>query len=648
MCGIAGYLSFNRMEGNGRKLKKMSELISHRGPDDEGFILINRIKRNFIELSSKDSHRNLRSKFADIESGQSIFRHDLGMSQRRFSIIDLSHLGHQPMSDSEKTVFIVLNGEIFNYIELREELKNRGIIFRSGSDTEVVIESYKFWGIEFINKLSGFWAFSLYDLKNDILLLSRDRIGKKPIYFYRNNHQIMWASEIKSLLKFIDRSSLSTNEETVMQYLLTGIKDHGHTTFWKDIRMLDNSSVMVFNLGEKKEYQNRFWDIPKVRNNASKTNLENSVSLFRSKLKLALNERLRADVPIAFELSGGLDSSSLVALRAEISKERFPVFTVKYDDPKIDESSFAIALTKKYPNIDHHIINFQNEDLFKYLDEFNLLMEEPFHGPVLLIGQLLRKKISNRGFKVIIGGAGGDEVFGGYTEYAIPILRELKKEGKYYDILKNILFYKEKYPLSLFPLLSLIFRKAFGIGYRASFQKRYINDPDRILKTIQNIGLPKNANELFVKNMEDLKMYYWMSSNDKSDMGIPVEVRNPFLDYRIVDLIFSLPLNYLFRNGWLKWFLRRSFVKDLPESILWRKRKQGFPFPISGWLSYNSKKLKDILNDGDDKWIKVDDIIRNYDSIRLKDPAFLWRLINLQLWDNKFNRDSGDFFRRDN
>ena len=160
-----------------------------------------------------------------------------------------------------------------------------------------------------------------------------------------------------------------------------------------------------------------------------------------------------------------------------------------------------------------------------------------------------------------------------------------------------------------------------------------------------DIELPKNANELFLKNMEDLKMYYWMSSNDKSDMGIPVEVRNPLLDHRVVEHIFRLPTGYLFKNGWLKWLLRKSFENELPKSILWRKRKQGFPFPLSEWLDTNSRILKDILLETENEFLKTGVIITDYDIIRSKDPAFLWRMINLNLWLRTFDLSAGEFFK---
>lgn len=632
MCGIAGYMLFNDLEADPGSIVKMSKEIAHRGPDDEGFILINTEKGNCLDISSEISDIRIKKSIPSIERGNFNFKHNLAMAHRRFSIIDLSYSAHQPMWNKDRTVCIVYNGEIFNYIELRNELTGMGISFKTKSDTEVILESYQMWGKEAFRRFSGFWAISIYDLKKKNLILSRDRIGKKPLYYYKDKDLIAWGSEIKSILQIKNRKDLGLNETVIYNYLVSGIKDFKHTTFFKAINMLDNASVYEISAkGEiKSDY---FWELPGAGSRKTSVNLDQDAEEFRDLLTNSLRERLRADVPVAFELSGGLDSSTLVALRSGLLNERFPVFTVKYDDKKVDESGFANSLVEQLHNVDHHIINFEEEDLWLYFKNFFNLMEEPFHGPVLLIGQILRRKIAEKGYRVIIGGAGGDEVLGGYTEYAIPVIRKMLSEGQYTEAVKNIIFYKEKYPLSFFPLMALIFRKILRYGNSNTFFNHYITAEKRILSELK---LPKNAADLFIKNMKDLKMYYWMSSNDKSDMGIPAEVRNPFLDYRVVDFLFSLPESYFLKNGWLKWFLRFSFKDILPPAILWRRRKQGFPFPLGKWMRNNKEKLKMILEEHSNIWVDNFKVKNDYDILAEKDPFFLWRIINLQMWLSYF------------
>ena len=628
MCGLAGYLFFNQKITETGLIFHMSRKIQHRGPDDEGFMLLDTETMEKRDFSSRISPPEIVNKFPELVSDRQGFPHMLGLSQRRFSIIDLTPAGHQPMWNGAQSICIAYNGEIFNYIELRYELEKQGMVFVSRSDTEVILNAYQYWGLEAFEKFTGFWAVCLVDLGQKRLVLSRDRIGKKPLYLYRDHNCFVWASEIKSILAAVNRAHLNLDDEVIYNYLVSGIKDVNHSTFWKEIRMMDNATTLLIDMEGETSVQ-RYWQIPDVRMSEKEAEPVSAVNDFRDILKHSLLERLRADVPVAFELSGGLDSSTLVAYRAHLEKEEFAAFTVKYDDRSVDESDYAVELASHYPHINHHLINFQEENLWHYLGEFIYLMEEPFHGPVLLIGQLLRKKMRERGYKVIIGGAGGDEIFAGYTEYAIPTLRKLLKENQYSKFLKNLICYKEKYPLSLFPLMALLLRKMFRLKPDDGFFNDYLNISKQFRSYVQ---YPKDVEELFIQNMKDLKMYYWMSSNDKSDMGIPIEVRNPFLDHRVVDYLFRLPVSFFFNDGWLKWFLRRSFQDILPPSILWRKRKRGFPFPLDKWLLGNQEMIKEILMSHDTPWIQSHRVIRDYRLLVRKDPAFLWRMVNYQLW----------------
>ncbi len=632
MCGIAGYWNYRHQIRSTDMIAGMSREIAHRGPDDEGYVLIDTTKGHSLDLSANHSHPEIKQKYAPVGQVNLNFSHQLAMAHQRFSIIDISPSGHQPMWNRQKTICLVFNGEIFNYIELRQELEQQGITFRTRSDTEVILEAYQYWGEKCFSKLSGFWALSLFDLNQNLLILSRDRIGKKPLYVYHSRQWILWASEIKSLLPILDKSELHLDDEVVYNYLISGIKDFGHSTFWKEIRMMDNAAFVKVT-PDGRLTSRHYWELPDNRMDESEVDFNQSTEQFKDLMKVALTERLRADVPVAFELSGGLDSSSLVALRASLNPAPFAAFSVKYENKKVDESDFAVKLVKQYPQVNHHLINFEEENLWKYLNDFIYLLEEPFHGPVLLVGQLLRKKMREQGYKVIIGGAGGDEVFAGYTEYAIPTLRALLKRGSYSAFFKNILFYKEKYPLSFFPLTRLLVRKILNYRKEPVEFDRYIKSEKEYIPFLE---YPKDVNQLYIQNMKDLKMYYWMSSSDKSDMGIPIEVRNPFLDYRVVDYVFSLPPGYFFRNGWLKWFLRKSFEDIVPRSIVWRRRKRGFPFPLGKWLIDNKKTIFGIINDADPLWLNNQAILRDYPILARKNPEFLWRIVNLELWYSRF------------
>ena len=630
MCGIAGYFYFYDKKDNSDVIKDMSKVIAHRGSDDEGFVFIDTmsVNKKFLNLSSNISDPEIKLKYPVIKNENLNFEHNLAMSHRRYSIIDLSISGHQPMWNTSNTICVSFNGEIFNYIELRNELSKQGYKFKTNSDTEIIIAGYSVWGKDVFNHFTGFWAISLYDRKNNILILSRDRVGKKPLYIYQNERMIVWASEIKAILQIVEPTSLELDPSSIWNYLYYGQRDIAHFTFWDKIKMMDNSSYTIISHNEHSKSE-VFWEIPFIRRKENEISISNSVDKFTDLLKLSLNERLRADVPIAFELSGGLDSSALVALRAKMSKNKFSAFTVKYSNKKVDESHYAEMLAKKYNNIDHRIIGFKDINLWNYMNDFVYLEEEPFHNPNLIVNQLLRKNIKDRGYKVIIAGSGGDELLGGYTEYAVPIMKNLFSNRQYFKFLKNLFLYKEKYPLRFIPIMRIILNKINRFVPKNTVNNIYIRmEP----KNSNIVTYPKNINELFISNMKDLKMFYWMSSGDKATMGIPIETRAPFLDHRIIDFIFSLPISYFMNNGWLKWLLRQSMQDLLPKEILWRKEKMGFPFPLQNWLMKSETIIKYVLNEYSNPWINTKLITRDFLKLIETQPSFLWRLISFQLW----------------
>ncbi|MGE5342893.1 MAG: asparagine synthase (glutamine-hydrolyzing) [Candidatus Omnitrophota bacterium] len=647
MCGIAGYLLFSGVETTGATIRTLSAEIAHRGPDDDGMVLIDTRSpdKRFIDCRSTDPDL---SQLRDGPNGFTHhFKHNLAMAHRRFSIIDLSDAGHQPMWNADRSLCVVTNGEIFNYTELKEELKSHGMRFRTQSDTEVMLAGYEVWGENAFSHFSGFWATAIYDFKKNMLLLSRDRIGKKPLYVYRNAERLVWASEIKALIRVLEPSQLRLNDTAMGHYLYHGRRDIGHQTFWTDIRMLDNAGVVIVSPDGRTEHK-KYWTFPHTRRNETDISFHEAAGQFREVLQVALRERLTADVPVAFELSGGMDSSSLVALRAHMNRDEVPVFTVEYSDKRVDESAFARSVASHYPNIRHHVINFKEIDFWAHMNRFVYLMEEPYHNPNVLINHLLRKQMSDHGYRVIIAGAGGDEVLAGYKEYAAPIMKHLWAEGHYVPFLKNLVLYKENDPFRFKPMSRILMNRLFKqFGFLKPPQNRGVStdiyirsdhtprvDPD----------IPKEINRLLAGNMADLRMYYWMSAGEKAAMGIPLETRSPFLDYRVVECVFSLPISYFMRNGWLKWLLRKAVGDLLPASVLWRKEKMGYPFPLERWLRENKTVTCGVFREFDNPWIDNRAIVRDYDLLVEQQPAFLWRALSTQLWLTRVvNRELIDF-----
>lgn len=633
MCGIAGYFFFKEKKSSADTLCRMSAEIAHRGPDDEGFVFIDTLQssRPFVQRASSISDASLQKNMGIYDKSAFSFNHNLALAHRRFSIIDLSPSGHQPMWDPDNSLCVIFNGEIFNFIELREELKSNGFTFLTGSDTEVILHGYQCWGVDAFKRFSGFWAIALYDRKQNTLVLSRDRIGKKPLYIYHDDQKLVWASEMKGIMQLVSAGQLELDCATAWNYLYYGKRNIAHSTFWSQISMMEQASYALVSADGNIDIF-PYWQLPEQRMSEKEISLKDAQTGLYRLLNTSLSERLRADVPIAFELSGGMDSSSLVAMRAQINQEPFHAFTVKYPDKQEDESPFAVQLARQYPTIRHHLIDFGVEDLWGHMNRFLYLQEEPFHNPSLLVNQLLRKKIRDQGFKVLISGSGGDEVLCGYTEYAVPVVKHLLKNGRYREAAANVLCYKENYPFRFKPMARILFNRLSKKHTAPFFYEQYFR-----LESISKSREPeffKDIQPLLIANMKDLKMFYWMSSGDKATMGIPIEARAPFLDHRVVEFLFSLPVSYLMRNGWLKWLLRKSLRGILPAKVRKRRQKMGFPFPIQNWLTKNQSIIKEVLDTyaGTNPFLDNRLIVRDYADINAVNSNFLWRAVNFQLW----------------
>ncbi len=631
MCGIAGYYRSSGCHNNtGDLIKDMTRLIRHRGPDDEGYVLMNTTSNEVSNCSGNESDRNIQKRLQTIETISS-FPHNLAFGHRRYSIIDLSDKGHQPFWDNKGLVCAAFNGEIYNYVELRRELKQSGHAFYTNSDTEVLVKAYIQWGEECFKMFNGPWALCLYDTKTRRLLLSRDRIGKSPLYYTVKNGVMYWASEIKSILNACGTNSFAINNQAVDDYLISDLRDFDGT-FWADINDFPPACYAWIqpDLSFKPV---RYWTLPVYRESALQINKEDATEEFRRLLIEAIRIRLRADVPVGFELSGGMDSSSLVALCVAELDMDVSTFTAKFREANSDESPFAMALVDNYPDkITPHILEPHNDDFWKEADEFVWIEEEPFHAPNLQTNQNLRKLIRRQGYKVVISGGAGDEVLAGYPgEYFLLFLKYLYEQGKYRTFFHEIKNSSE-YSLGKLCYISLRRLAPKFIKHMATYNR--ISDIGYVsqCKSIIHRVMPNNFNEKMAGNITKWKMNYWMRSGNKSNYGIPIEARSPFLDYKVVDFAFKLPPEYLIQNGWHKWILRNAVKDILPEKILWRKHKMGFPFPFREWLIASRPVVKKNLKDIDCPYINYDKFMNNYEMLTDRLPIHLWRLISIGLW----------------
>lgn len=631
MCGIAGVININNDDIEAKSLLQMSQVISHRGPDDEGYVLINQSNSSLLNLSGDYSIVEFKKLFSNIRYRINDIGANIGFAHRRFSIIDLSASGHQPFFDKDKKFCLIFNGEIYNYIELREELSSKGVSFCTSSDTEVLLESYKYFGSDCFSKLNGFWALALYDFEKRKLILSRDRLGKKPLYWTRENNKILFASEIKSLLEVVSKRRI--NQNVIYHWLTLGYRDLDFSTFFESIYSFPSGCWAEINSTFPNNIM-KFWTLPKIRLSEREISVAEACKSIQLLLEDSIKIRLRSDVPLCVELSGGLDSSSLVAFASQVSKTKIITYTVKFPEKEWDEENFARSVAKYY-DVDYRVIENPVENFWSQIIPFTYLEEEPYHSPNLQTNQEIWALMREDGIKVSLNGAAGDELFAGYGNYYSKVQIENLIKFRFGHYLANLNWKESDNPFNSFfnPLIE-VWKEYLGLPFPSIRFKKSRFDFIKLSPTEQSRNF-LTLDEILYSDVENTKIPYWLRSGDKGYMGIPLEVRAPFLDYRIVETAIKFPTSYLIKNGWHKWILRKAMEKILPADVVWRKRKMGFPFPYNTFYQNHEKIIDLIISRSDNPYIDFSkkELFKNN-----------WRTLSFLLWYEMFiNKNLGLF-----
>jgi len=615
----------------------MADAIHYRGPDDEGYVLIDGRANRLAAYCGPASPAELRESTPSIESAQLQEGFNIGLAHRRFSIIDLSSAGHQPLFSQDRSSCVVFNGEIYNYIELREELKATGVSFRSQSDTEVLMEAYRAWGTDCFSRFNGFWAIALYDFHKQQLILSRDRLGKKPIYWARWDDKLFFASEIKSLLK-IDgiAARRRVNEAAVWHWCIDGRRDLDNQTLFAGIESLPAASWTVVD-NEFPRKSRAFWQVPRERLGESDISIAEATRLVRESLDDAVRIRLRADVPLAIELSGGLDSSTVLALAARHARERLTTYTVKVPEPQWDEEPFARSVANHY-DVDYRVLEPDMGGFWRHIGAFTYLQEEPYHSPNMQVSQTIWSLMRVDGTKVTLTGAAGDELFAGYSRYYWKAQIENLLHGRWRYFASNARNWTEKKHSWL----------AFGremvaaLGLRPLARALKHTFPSLENHPIRNLQTPRqhyaaNLSGWLHEEVTNTQIPYWLRSGEKTYMGIPFEARCPFLDYRVVEVATRLPTTYLIRDGWHKWILRKAMEELLPADIVWRRVKLGFPYPYERFYNTYGDIIEMILAGSENPYI---------DLSRPERIRSNWNVISFVLWYEYFINENRLLFER--
>ena len=638
MCGIAGIVDLLGRPIEPGQLKAMADAIHYRGPDDEGYVLIEQRTGRFENYCGPASPAAIRDTLPPVAVATPAVACDIGLAHRRFSIIDLSPAGHQPFFSEDGSCCVVFNGEIYNYVELRAELEQLGHRFRSRSDTEVLMQAYRAWGTDCFRRFNGFWALALYDFRNRQLILSRDRLGKKPLYWTRVGSRLYFASEIKSLLRVPDVwNSRKVNEEAAWHWCVDGRRDLGNSTLFDGIQSLPAACWTV--VGE--DYPNSiqtFWEVPRQRLREADISIPEATRLVREALDEAVRIRLRTDVPLALELSGGLDSSTVLALTAQHHSDRITTYTVKFPDSEWDEEPFARSVASRY-HTDYRVLEPETRGFWHGIMAFTELQEEPYHSPNMQTSQVIWSLMRAAGTKVALTGAAGDEMFAGYSRYFLKAQLENLTHGKLGYFVDNALHWTEhQYSLGA------IGREIVGmLRLRPLVRRVKTAIPMLENQNIRNLLTPERqyyAPTLSAWLREEIintQIPYWLRSGEKNYMGMPFEARSPFLDHHVVEIATRMPTSYLIRHGWHKWILRKAMEDCLPPDVVWRRVKMGFPYPYGRFFATSRPIIDLILREAHNPYIDFS----RYERLRTD-----WKALSFILWYEFFFNDNKSLFRR--
>lgn len=644
MCGITGYFSIDRDVASDDVIRRMTRAVSHRGPDDEGIVLLN---------TAAGLVRNLRTDATApgvvdvVPAGDgTAFPHRIALGHRRFSIIDLSPNAHQPFWSTDGSICVVFNGEIYNYVELRVELEQLGHHFRTTSDTEILAEAFLEWGTDAFSRFVGFWALSLYDARVRRLLLARDRLGKASLYIGPLDGKLWWASEIKGLLAGAGPAIQEVRDQAVSDFLIYSWRDVYEKTFFAKITTFPRASFAWIEPDGSYEPV-RYWSVPASRMSENDISPDEAARGLRERLSEAVRVRLRADVPVGFELSGGLDSSTLVALGAS-QRDRISVFTIAFPGTSADEEPFARKVHERYAaNTTYNIVQHQTEDFLDHADYIVGLMDEPFHSPNVLSIQEIWRQMQTQGIRVSIKGDAGDELFAGYPGvYHAPYLWDLLERGELRRLHQECTSFSEQPSKPFSPAYLRRIGRVLAAGSRL-----YGGSPRRALararamRRVASAGFrsrvgpqsPKvtRLHDILLERIGDWQINQWMRIGNLVSMGVPMEIRAPFLDHRVVEYAFTLPTGYLIRDGWLKWILRHAMKDHLPPEIIWRTNKVGFPFPYRHWLTSSKERFFSMIEGTDVPYVDLAVLASRYDQLVERDPLLVWRFIMLSLWWKK-------------
>lgn len=585
MCGIVGIWKLDGGAVDVTCLQSAADALRHRGPDDEGYLLVNTRASRAISCGGSDTDYGLTlPNLNEFKTEQ----FDLAFGFRRLSILDLSPAGHQPMSSPDGKLWIIFNGEIYNYKELRTELADYEHKFQTTSDTEVILAAYQQWGESCVQHFNGMFAFAIWDTAQKKIFIARDRFGEKPLnYVYVPGRLFAFASEIKGLWA-AGVAGRRIHKETLALFTEYGQVETGEQTIYDDVLRLPQAHCLTLS-ADGRLNKRRYWDIdPRVQ--VEGWSDERCVEHFQELLISSVSMRLRADVPVGSSLSGGIDSSTVVGIINRLLPETSvqKTFSARFDDPSRDEGRWMDLVTKKN-RVERHDVWPTAEKFFEELSDLFWHQEEPFTSTSVYAQWSVMRLAKQNDVTVLLDGQGADEMLAGYHSYFNEITDDLLNSFNLTGYLKW-----RRDCLALHGVVP----GAFGRVLRQKMPKRLKRLVKNGLRETRALPRVESANPVYpdeFRNVSSLRKILWWHTTreglvellryaDRNSMAHSREVRLPFLDHNLVEFVFKLPDRFLVRDGWTKWIAREAFRDFVPTEISNRIDKLGYMPPQERWL----------------------------------------------------------------
>lgn len=650
MCGIAGLIHFEERPLDCTLLEAMTRSLAHRGPDGEGYVL--------LALDGREKPFAVGGRLSDtVRAGRSApGRYRIGFGHRRLAIVDLTPLGQQPMGSYDGRYWITYNGAVYNAPELRQELSALGHVFRSSTDTEVVLASYRQWGRTCLSRLNGMFAFAVWDATDGSVFCARDRFGIKPFYYRHDGTRFLFASEIKALLQ--DGSYRpSPNPSAVYAYLTQAWQDHTTETFFAGIHQIGPGEYAVIRPNEpspeRRLVRDRWW-WPQTGREA--ISFQNAAGTLRDLLQDSVRLQMRADVPIGSCLSGGLDSSTIVCLmaglssRASLNGTQSPVATFSScpEDPESDERPFIRHVVERTGVLNTQAVPVA-ERLFECMPTILWHQEEPFAGTSVLAQWEVMQAAGRAGIKVLLDGQGADELFLGYPRYIGFRLADLARQGRWLSAIREWTAWQRvhgRLPATAIAALArglipggLVQQMRAGVtGQTTWLDPAFARDHRQETPATGRLSLEQQRLRSLTHDLPALLHY-----EDRNAMAFSIEARVPLLDHRLVEWLLRLPPEWQIRNGMTKALLRDATNGILPEPVRLRRDKIGFATPQDRWLRQSLRHeieatLRSESLQSRPYWRApaLRNLYRQYCDGHLGIGPVVWRWVNLEWWLRRF------------